>query len=158
MLKIRFIVVGRTKEIFIREGESFYLRRLRRFVQAEWKEVKPARMVKGRPPEEIMSEEAQKIMTAFSSGDYLVALDRMGKQCDSETMARWLEGLSTSRSGGYVCFIIGGPVGLAKTIRQRADHILSLSRLTLTHEMSRLLLLEQVYRSLTIIQGHQYHK
>ena len=158
MLRIRFIVVGRTKEAFLREGESFYLRRLRRFVQAEWKEVKPAAMVKGRPPEEIMSEEAERITKALSSVDHMVVLDRMGKQFDSETMARWIEGLSISRAGGSVCFIIGGPVGLAKTIRQQADHILSLSKLTLTHEMSRLLLLEQVYRSLTIIKGHQYHK
>jgi 23S rRNA (pseudouridine1915-N3)-methyltransferase len=158
MLKLRFIVVDRTREVFLKEGESFYLNRLRRFVHVDWKEVRPAKMTKQRPPKEVMDEEAENILKAVSNGDHVVALDRLGKQFDSETMASWLEQLSRDQVSGYVCFLIGGPMGLAKTILKEADLILSLSKLTMTHEMARLFLLEQVYRSMTIIKGHQYHK
>lgn len=158
MLKLRFIVVDRTREVFLKEGESFYLKRLRRFVRADWKEVRPAKMTKQRPPKEVMDEEAGNLLKMISSGDHIVALDRLGKQFDSETMAHWLEQLSLEQVGGYVCFLIGGPMGLSKTILKKADLVLSLSKLTLTHEMSRLFLLEQVYRSMTIINGYNYHK
>lgn len=158
MLKIRFIVVDRTKEAFLKEGESFYLKRLRKFVQADWKVVKSARIVKQRPDEDIMAEEAGNLLKAISGGEYVVALDRTGRQFDSEAMARWLEELSINRAGGHVSFLIGGPLGLSGTILKQADLVFSLSKLTLTHEMSRLVLLEQVYRSMTIIKGHQYHK
>ena len=158
MLKIRFIVVDRTKEIFLKEGESFYLNRLRKYVRADWKEVKPAKITKQRPPQEVMDEEAGNLLKMISSRDHVVALDRLGRQFDSETMAHWLEQLSIDQAGGYVCFLIGGPMGLAKTILKKADLVLSLSKLTMTHEMSRLFLLEQMYRSMTIIKGHSYHK
>lgn len=158
MLKIRFLVVDRTKEPFLKEGESFYLDRLRKFVQVDWEEVKPAKITKHRPPKDIMNEESGNLLKLVSGSDCLVALDRTGKQFDSETMARWLEGLSINQAGGYICFLIGGPLGLSEKILQQADHVLSLSKLTLTHEMSRLFLLEQIYRSITIIRGHQYHK
>ena len=105
-----------------------------------------------------MDEEAGNLLKMVSSGDHVVALDRLGKQFDSETMARWLEQQSIEQVGGHVCFLIGGPMGLAKAILKKADLVLSLSKLTLTHEMTRLFLLEQLYRSMTIIKGHQYHK
>ena len=158
MLKLRFIVVDRTREVFLKDGESFYLNRLRKYVQADWKEVKPAKITKQRPPKEVMDEEAGNLLKMISSGDHVVALDRLGKQFDSETMARWLEQLSIEQVGGHVCFLIGGPMGLSKTILKKADLVLSLSKLTLTHEMARLFLLEQLYRSMTIIKGHKYHK
>lgn len=158
MLKFRFIVVDRTREAFLKEGQAFYLKRLRRFVQVEWKVVKPAGITRQRQARDILDEEAGNLLKAVSGSDYIVALDRTGRQFDSEAMAYWLEGLSINRTGGYICFIIGGPLGLSKTILKQADFILSLSSLTLTHEMSRLFLLEQVYRSMTIIRGHQYHK
>jgi 23S rRNA (pseudouridine1915-N3)-methyltransferase len=93
----------------------------------------------------------------LSPRDYVVALDRAGESLDSEELARWLEHLSRRAPGG-VSFLIGGPLGLSKTLLNRAQKVLSLSRLTLTHEMSRLLLLEQLYRAMTILKGGKYHK
>jgi 23S rRNA (pseudouridine1915-N3)-methyltransferase len=86
-----------------------------------------------------------------------VPLDRTGHAFDSEELATWLDKLSTG-TGGWVSFIIGGPLGLSQELLDQAGRILSLSRLTLTHEMSRLLLLEQLYRAFTIIRGEKYHK
>jgi 23S rRNA (pseudouridine1915-N3)-methyltransferase len=157
VLKLKIIVVDRTRSPFLKAGESFYLERLRKYVQVEWVEVKPSKIRKGRPEEEILSTEGQAIAPKVAPRDYLVPLDRSGHQFDSEELAAWLDTLSTSK-GGWVSFIIGGPLGLSRELLDRADKILSLSRLTLTHEMSRLLLLEQLYRAFTILRGEKYHK
>ena len=157
MLKIRIIVVDRTRSAFLKEGESFYLRRLRKYVHVDWEEVKPSRIAKGKRDEEIMNEEGDFLDRKISSKDYLVALDRAGDSLDSEELASWLEHLSRRAPGG-VSFVIGGPLGLSKSLLDRAQKVLSLSRLTLTHEMSRLLLLEQLYRAMTILKGEKYHR
>jgi len=157
MLKIRFIVVDRTRSSFLREGEAFYLERLKRYAKIEWVEVKPSRIKKGRTKQEILETEGRSIARRLNSRDYLVALDSSGQEYDSEGLASLLKSLSTSVRG-WVCFVIGGPKGLSKKISDQADTILSLSRLTLTHEMSRLFLVEQIYRAFTIIEGHKYHR
>jgi len=156
MPKIKIIVVGNTKSSFIREGEQVYLERLRRYTGTEWVEVKPQKVRKGRTEAEILAVEGQSIEKKFLSGDHIIALDLEGKEYDSEGLARRIERLSLS--GKTLCFVTGGPLGLSKKILHSADEILSLSKLTLTHEMSRLLLLEQLYRAYTIIRGEKYHK
>ena len=157
MLKLKIIVVDRTRSSFLKEGESFYLERLRKYVQVEWIEVKPAKIKKGRPEEQILSTEGEAIARKLAPRDYMVPLDRSGHEFDSEQLAAWLDRLSTNM-GGWASFIIGGPLGLSKELLDRADKVFSLSRLTLTHEMSRLLLLEQLYRACTILRGEKYHK
>ena len=157
MLKIKFIVVDRTRSPFLREGEAHYLDRLKRYAQIEWVEIKPSRIVKGRSGQEILDTEGREITKRLASSDYLIALDLSGKQYDSEGLASWLKDLRTGIRG-KACFVVGGPVGLSKKIIDQADTILSLSRLTLTHEMSRLFLIEQLYRAFTIIEGHRYHR
>lgn len=157
MLKLRIIVVDRTRAPFLREGETFYLERLRKYAQVEWVIVKPEKIIKGRSTEDILSIEGKTIARRLVQGDYLVSLDREGEQYDSEGLSDWLTKLS-SRSRGWLCFITGGPLGLSTDILRRSDTAISLSRLTLTHEMSRLLLLEQLYRAFTILRGEKYHK
>jgi len=157
MLKIRFIVVDRTRAKFLNEGEKVYLNRLKRHVRLEWIEVKPARIKKGRPEKDIIAEEGNAITRRLASRDYLVALDPLGKQYDSVEFSCWLEKLSASQTG-WVNFIIGGPLGLSREILNRADDVISLSRLTFPHEMCRLFLIEQTYRAFTIMNGTKYHK
>lgn len=155
-MRLRIIVVDRTRSPFLREGESFYLDRLGRYVRTEWVQVKPTKIKKGRPALDILAAEGESILRNFLSDDYLVALDRSGRAMDSEGLASWIEALSLSQD--RIAFVIGGPLGLSNTVLERAHEILSLSQLTLTHEMSRLLLLEQLYRAFTIIHGEKYHK
>ena len=157
MLKIRFIVVDRTRASFLKEGESFYLERLRKYARVEWIEVKPVKIEKGRPTEDVLTLEELGIAKRLKPHDYLVSLDRTGHQYDSQDLSAWLNKLSTD-TRGWVCFTIGGPLGLSKKLLTRSHKVLSLSRLTLTHEMSRLFLLEQLYRAFTILQGQKYHK
>ena len=156
MLKLKFIVVDRTRSPFLKEGESFYLKRLRRYAHTEWVEVKPARIKKGRPPQEVLSTEGLSILKRLLPRDYLIALDRSGKVLDSRGLAARIDELSFSHN--ELAFVIGGPLGLSKDVLQGACDILSLSQLTLTHEMSRLLLIEQLYRAFTILNNEKYHK
>jgi 23S rRNA (pseudouridine1915-N3)-methyltransferase len=157
LLRFRVLVVGRTRVPFLSEGESFYLERLRRYVKTDWVEVKAGRTTKGRPEEEVIREESLALSKRLRPGDFQVALDRTGTQHDSEGLARWLQGLAR-RAAGPVCFLTGGPLGMSREAIREADAVLSLSRLTLTHEMVRLVLLEQLYRACTIMAGEKYHK
>jgi 23S rRNA (pseudouridine1915-N3)-methyltransferase len=157
MIKIRIIVADRTRSPFLAEGEAFYLKRLQSYAQVEWIEVKPVRMTKGRPEEEILHLEGQALIRKRGSKDYLVALDRTGRQYGSEEFAGRLEKVAMNASGG-ITFMIGGPLGLSGDVLAESDEILSLSRFTFTHEMSRVLLLEQIYRAFTILKGEKYHK
>lgn len=156
MLKIKIIVIDRTRSPFLKQGESFYLDRLRRYAHTEWVEVKPAKIRKGRPAREVLAAEGDSIAKRFLPGDYITCLDRSGKACGSEGFAAWIEELSLTRN--RLAFIIGGPLGLSKEILDKSHETFSLSQLTLTHEMSRLLLLEQLYRAFTIIKNEKYHK
>ena len=157
MLKIKIIVVDRTRSSFLNEGEIFYRKRLQQYARIKWIEVKPARIKKGCPKEDVLKTEGRAIIQKLAPRDYLIALDRGGRQKSSEEMADWLNQLSI-KVNGWLCFTIGGPLGLSKDVLECADHILSLSRLTLTHEMSRLFMVEQIYRAFTIMGGHKYHK
>ena len=156
-LKLRVIVVDRTKSPFLKEGESFYIDRLKKYTRVEWIEVKPAMIQKGRPTDEVIAAEGQAIARRLMPRDYLVALDRLGHQYDSVGLADWLDKLSMDR-GGWISFVIGGPLGLSKGLLKSAEKVLSLTRLTLTHEMCRLIFLEQIYRAFTIMKGEKYHK
>jgi 23S rRNA (pseudouridine1915-N3)-methyltransferase len=156
MLKIKIIVVDRTRSSFLRQGEIFYMKRLKRYAQTEWVEVKPAGIKKGRPIFEILDAEGDSIAKNFVPRDYIIALERSGKAYGSEELASHIEKLSLTHD--RLTFVVGGPLGLSKNILDRAHEIFSLSRLTLTHEMSRLVLLEQLYRAFTIIKGQKYHK
>ena len=157
LLKLRVIVVDRTRSPFLKSGESFYLDRLSKYARLEWIEVKPARITKGSDPKDVLGVEAQAITKRLTPGDFLVALDRTGYQYDSVELADWLDKLSVDQTG-WINFVVGGPLGLSKDLLEKAQKVLSLSRLTLTHEMCRLLLLEQIYRAFTIIKGEKYHK
>ena len=156
-LKLKVIVVDRTRSPFLKEGELFYIDRLNKYTQVEWIEVKPSMIKKGRPADEVLTAEGQAIARRLMPRDYLVALDRSGHQYDSVGLADWFDKLSMDH-GGWISFVIGGPLGLSKDLLKSAQNILSLSKLTLTHEMCRLLLLEQIYRAFTIMKGEKYHK
>lgn len=156
-MRIKIIVVDRTRSPFLKDGELFYLKRLRRYVQVEWAEAKPAKITKARPDEEILSIEGERISKKLAPKDYVVSLDRSGHLQDSEKFADWLSTL-TDRGERSITFVIGGALGLSTEFLQRSHKVLSLSRLTLTHEMSRLVLLEQLYRGFTILRGVKYHK
>jgi 23S rRNA (pseudouridine1915-N3)-methyltransferase len=156
MLKIKMIVVDRTRSPFMKEGESSYLKRLRKYVKVDWMEVKPVIASRGKSDEFVRSGESERILKRIKPQDYVISLDRRGALQASEELAAHFEAFYLS--GKPLALIIGGPFGLADKVLKRSDKILSLSRLTFTHEMTRLILLEQLYRVFTIIHGEKYHK
>ncbi len=156
MLKLRFIVVDRTKVPFLAEGENFFKKRLSRYARLEWIESKPVKIKKGETDNRILTLEGELIVKRFLAKDYIIALDRSGKDYDSIELANHINKLTFLHS--QLTFVIGGPLGLSKAILTNAHEKLSLSKFTLTHEMSRLFLLEQLYRAFTILNGEKYHK
>ncbi len=154
MLTLRVVVVGKTREGFVREGEALYRRRIERFARLQWVEVKPAQPAA--TPATALRQEAQALGRQVSGRDYVIALDRLGKQWDSRGLAAHIAQLAMNQS--RLCFLIGGPEGIAQDLLGRCHERMSLSRLTFTHEMSRLILLEQLYRALSINQGTPYHR
>lgn len=156
MLKIKIIVVDRTRAPFLKQGEDFYLDRLRRYARTEWVVVKPVRATKAMGKSQVLVREGELIDKRLLARDHVIALDRAGTAYDSEGLAGRIKKLALTQN--RLAFIIGGVLGLSKRILGRADEVLGLSSLTLTHEMSRLVLLEQLYRAFTIINNEKYHK
>lgn len=151
-----FVVVDRTRSPFLSDAETFYLARLRPYTQTDWVVVKPEKASKSRPDEEIIRLEGESILKRLPSPTHLIALDRTGRMYSSREFASRLEALYMQNS--HLTFVTGGPLGLSSAVRDAAHESLSLSRMTLTHEMCRIFLLEQIYRAFTIIQGTKYHK
>jgi 23S rRNA (pseudouridine1915-N3)-methyltransferase len=138
------------------EGEGFYLKRLRRYVPVEWVEVKGRRIGARSKREDIVNREAEALSARIGECDHLIVLCREGTAMDSESFARHLESLC--REKDPLTFVIGGPLGVGESIHRRGNETLSISPFTLTHEMSRLILLEQLYRAFTIMRNEKYHK
>ena len=154
---MRFLVplLGKTREKYLDAGIRDYAGRLRRYAEVHMPLLKE-RHVHGVPGERIQWRQAEELLACCAGAQLLVALDPKGSTMGSEELAhlltRWQE-----QGRAEIAFLIGGHLGLHPDIRKRADFCLSLSPLTFTHEMSRLLLLEQLYRACTIQAGHKYH-
>ncbi len=156
MLTIRLVVVDRTRQAFLKEGEEFYIKRIKRYARMEWIEVKPEGRKALSSPEDAMVSEGKAIARKLTPREYVISLDREGRAFDSIGFARFIEKLSMHQSS--ICFVIGGALGISREILERSNERLSLSTMTMTHEMARLFLLEQIYRAFTILNNEKYHK
>ena len=157
MVKIRVISVGKTKESWIKEAISHYQKLLKRYAELQLIEIKEEKITKSRDTEDILNAEAQRILKNLDTSILSVALDRAGKKMSSEELAGWLgEGLSLGQ--GEFTFVIGGALGLAPKVQRACSLRLSLSAMTFAHEMSLVILLEQIYRAFSILKGTEYHK
>ena len=155
MIKIKIICVGKIKDNYLNQGISEYLKRLSGYCSLEIIELKDEKI--GNDEDKIKEIESNKIMEKISDRDYVILLDLKGKELTSEQLADKLDTLINTGVGNY-CFIIGGSLGVNDTLRNKADFLLSFSKLTFTHQMIRLFLLEQIYRSFKIINNETYHK
>ena len=156
-MKIHLILVGKTRESYLREGVEDFLTRLRRYVQVEVKTVRAERLTRDDQAARVVTIESERVAASVPSDAHLVVLDRVGKQMTSEALALWWQELE--RQGcRKLCFAVGGVLGFSDQLRGQAQTLLSLSKMTFTHEMSRLILLEQLYRACTIMRGEKYHK
>lgn len=158
-MHIEIISVGAIRERYLREGAADYLRRLRRYIPVTITAVPEAHLPPGAGEAEVQAaraREGEEVLRRLGKGVYAVALDERGVLLDSAGLASWMAKLA-SEGTGRVAFVIGGPRGLSEAVLERADFRLSLSRLTFTHEMSCLILLEQLYRAFKIERREPYH-
>jgi 23S rRNA (pseudouridine1915-N3)-methyltransferase len=155
-MRLTILCMGKTKERFIQEGIEKYLRYLRPYADASIKELKEEKIQDLKDAPSIRKKEAERIFKAVPAGAYLVSLDERGEEFTSHEFAALLN--KTLESGvREMVFIIGGAMGLDENVVARSHTSVALSRWTFTHEMARLVLLEQLYRAFTIIKGKTYH-
>lgn len=156
-MKIRIISIGRTEENYIRDGVDHYLKQIRVFQPIEEIRIKGIKIGTAKEAPKALDREAAKIQKFIDARDRLFLMDRQGRLMTSETFASFM-GKGLHAPARSLTFVIGSTEGVAETIRARADEILALSRMTLTHDLSRLLLIEQIYRGFTILKGKRYHR
>jgi 23S rRNA (pseudouridine1915-N3)-methyltransferase len=147
-MKLRFIWVGKTRNTHYRELTADYMARLSHFAQIETAEVKDGGGA---------GEEGQRILQKLNPNSFVCLLDVIGRQISSHEFADEIAAWQ-NRSLKEICFVIGGADGVSREVAHRADYRLSLSFLTFTHEMARVLIVEQVYRAFTILRGFPYQK
>ena len=157
-MKLVVLSVGAVKKPYISQGIDEYVKRIKRYVPFELIDVKDETASTKMPRVDVLKKERARIESKLKDGDYLIALVDSGKGFSSkdfsDTMERILSG--SGITARRVVFIVGGAYGLDKEIIERADMVLSLSKLTLPHELARLVLSEQIYRAFTIMRGEPY--
>lgn len=146
-MKITLIVVGKLKEKFLVEGVAEYLKRLKKFATIELREIPECRTVE---------EEGLKILSLVPQNSWLCVLDVSGEALSSEEFAKKIAALNLNGISDLT-FAIGGAFGLGEELRRAAEFRLSLSKMTLTHQMARLVLVEQIYRAFKINRNEPYH-
>jgi 23S rRNA (pseudouridine1915-N3)-methyltransferase len=159
-MQIRVIAVGKIKEKFLQDGIAEYNKRLLPYAKVQIIELaEEKRPASASPATEAaaMEKEGERILTAIPEGSFVIALDIKGKSWSSQDLAASLGSRELSGKN-QLAFVIGGDLGLAPAVLARSDMRLSLSPMTFTHPMARLLLLEQVYRAFRILRGEPYHK
>ena len=153
-MRVRLIWVGKTKNEHLRALVEDYLQRLARFTRCDVTELRES--ASGNE-QAAVAEESARILRALSEDSLTVLLDVEGRQWSSPELAAEIEGWQV-RGTKVAAFVVGGYAGVSAEVRRRAQARWSLSRLTLTHEMARLVLVEQLYRAHTIIRGLPYQK
>lgn len=158
-MKLRIISVGHKMPGWVETACAEYTKRMPREASVEIIEIKPEKRAAGNSTENIQLIEAKRILDA-AGRDYLIALDERGNEITTlqlaERFTHWLAGDTTS--GRDIALVIGGADGLHVSVKQKADWLWSLSKLTLPHGMVRIMLAEQLYRAYSVIQNHPYHR
>lgn len=153
-MNLRVIQFGKTKENWLKDAIAEYLKRLRPMVSLEIVELPDTSISKAGTVDKVKSAEAATCLSRISDDDFVVILDEHGELKSSLEFSSFLTSLSDKRN---VVFVIGGVYGLDGKVLNRANSRFSLSPLTFTHQMARLILLEQIYRALMIKANRQYH-
>jgi 23S rRNA (pseudouridine1915-N3)-methyltransferase len=155
-MKIALLQTGKTSERYLNEGITMFEERIRKYSAFEILTVPDLRRTRNLPAQEQKIREGEQILRFFRNDDYIVILDEKGKEFSTIEFSSWLEKIFMLQKKRIV-FVIGGAWGFSEEILKKADMSVSLSRLTFSHQMVRLLFLEQLYRAFTVIKGEPYH-
>jgi len=155
-MKIALLLAGKTDKSWISDGVAEYEKRISKYCRLEIITMPDVKNPGSRPAEWVKAREAEKMLAQFRVDDHVVLLDERGKLYSTLEMAEWMRKLMMLQSKRIV-FVVGGPYGFDPSVTARADHMLSLSRLTFSHQVVRLLFAEQLYRVLSVNAGDPYH-
>lgn len=155
-MKTVLYVVGKTDEPFLETGMQKYQQRIVRYTSFEFQVLPDLKNSKSLSEAVQKKKEGELILKKLLPGDYVILLDEKGKNFSSVELAQWTEQIF-QQSHKRLVYIIGGPYGFSKSVYDRANGLLSLSRMTFSHQLVRLLFLEQLYRCHSIINGDPYH-
>jgi 23S rRNA (pseudouridine1915-N3)-methyltransferase len=156
MYRLRFLWIGRTQEPYLHEGQSQYLKKLAHYAPTHVEEIRPAAKWMKLPIPQRQQQETRALTERLRPGERVVLLDERGKSFRSEEIAQWFE-QQKMQALPQISFVIGGAFGVERTAFPTGTLEWSLSPLTFNHQMVRLILLEQVYRAFTILNGEPYH-
>ncbi|HEV7613345.1 MAG TPA: 23S rRNA (pseudouridine(1915)-N(3))-methyltransferase RlmH [Steroidobacteraceae bacterium] len=155
-MKCRLVAAGTRMPDWINSGFREYQKRLRTPLVLELQEIPVATRRPGENPLRAIEREGADMLAALDQGDYVVALEIGGKSMSTEQLSLWLS--ERLREGRPLALLIGGPDGLSPKCRERADRSWSLSALTLPHGLVRVVVAEQIYRAMSLLAGHPYHR
>lgn len=158
-MKITIACVGKIKEKYLTAGIEEFSKRLTPFCKLETLAINEERMPDNPSPAEkqqVLERETQRLLAIIPANSYVILLDVIGKQLSSPDLAAKLDELALA-GNSHITFVIGGAFGYIDALRKRADLALSFSKMTFTHQMIRLLLIEQIYRAFKISRGEKYH-
>ncbi|MDW7643942.1 MAG: 23S rRNA (pseudouridine(1915)-N(3))-methyltransferase RlmH [Desulfuromonadales bacterium] len=155
-MKLHLVCVGRLSESYLRDAAEDFSRRVQRYLPLTVTELKEEKGGKKADPGFFREREGERLLARIPDEAFVIALDEKGKMRSSEELADFL-GQHMVQGTGELAFVIGGAYGLSDAVRQRANLVLSLSPLTFTHQMARVILLEQIYRGMTILRNEPYH-
>ena len=155
-VKILLLTIGNTDKKFMKEGIDDYVKRLSFYIPFEMKVIPDIKNRSSLSLDLQKEKEGQLILNQISLGDYVILLDEHGLEFSSVEFSKWIEKKMIAGMRQIV-FVIGGPYGFSNTVYQRSDVKISMSKLTFSHQMVRLIFVEQVYRAMTIIKNEPYH-
>lgn len=154
-MRLTVIFTGKTKERYLIEGVDEYMRRVERYAPLTSITIPDPKISGKIEREQIKRIEGEQILKKIGPGEYVILLDEGGQMFNSVGFAKHLSSLEGRT--GHVVFVIGGPYGFSKEVYRRADKKISLSAMTFSHQMVRLIFTEQLYRAYTILRGEPYH-
>lgn len=155
-MEIILLNVGKTSTKWINQGIDIYVERLKYYIKYKNIEVPDIKNAGKLNQQQQKTEEGKLILKNISKEDYVILLDEKGKMMDSVENSEYLQNIF-NKSFKRLVYVIGGPFGFSKEVYDRADTMLSLSKMTFPHEFVKLIFLEQLYRAMTIIKGESYH-
>lgn len=155
-MKIRLLAIGTRPEDWVADAVKLYLARMPAHLKLEIVEIPLSLRSSGGNPDVARAKEGQRILQRLKPGDFVVTLDERGRGWSSVDLAREVEGWQNHHPS--VVLVVGGPEGLSDEVSQRANQSWSLSALTFPHGLARVIVIEQLYRAWTILQGHPYHR
>lgn len=158
-MKITLACVGKIKEKYLTAGIEEFTKRLTPFCKLETVSISEERMPEDPSPaekEQVLTKETERLLAVIPQNSYVIVLDVKGTLISSEELAAKFDKLALG-GNSHITFVIGGAFGYTDALRKRADEAISFSRMTFTHQMIRLLLVEQIYRAFKISRGEKYH-